>query len=404
MVDFQGLKVNHFGPIKSTGKDYLEFKRFTVFIGDQGTGKSTLVKLFSTLTWLEKAIIAKRVYTVKLSVANIKKLFAQQNIPDKYFVENTKILYRSSFIDIDITYNSVSIKQKVLSSEIYTCPRIQYIPSERNLLSISSSLDKISGIPFMLSQFNSEFLDAKRKLKSIDFQHFVFEYDKTNDMNYVAIKRLKAKVKLEQASSGIQSIYPLLFVSRYMSKSLKESIFVKMRETDNSRRQRIINEIDNEEEKNILINYFSSGIEIKLKKLDEKLYREKYRSIVNSCFIEIIEEPEQNLFPISQVELLKNVLIDTNGKNDKLVITTHSPYVLSQLNNHVFAKKRNDEIGKVIKEIPMDLYIDYNDVAAYKIENGHTKSIMDKEYGGIDVLEIDECSQNINRVFDKLYE
>ena len=127
------------------------------------------------------------------------------------------------------------------------------------------------------------------------------------------------------------------------------------------------------------------------------------KRIVNSCFIEIVEEPEQNLFPISQVEVLKSIVEDTNGENDKLIMTTHSPYILSQINNYIFAKSQNDLKNVSIKEIPSSLYVDYNDVSAYKIVDGYVNDIMDKEYGGIDVNEIDECSRNITKVFDKLF-
>ena len=84
-------------------------------------------------------------------------------------------------------------------------------------------------------------------------------------------------------------------------------------------------------------------------------------------------------------------------------MTTHSPYILSQINNYIFAKSQNDLKNVTIREIPSSLYIDYNDVSAYKIVGGYVNNIMDEEYGGIDVNEIDECSRNITKVFDKLF-
>jgi hypothetical protein len=44
----------------------------------------------------------------------------------------------------------------------------------------------------------------------------------------------------------------------------------------------------------------------------------------------------------------------------------------------------------------------FEDVAAYKIENGVIQSIMDPKSRMIDATEIDECSSKINAVFDKL--
>lgn len=53
---------------------------------------------------------------------------------------------------------------------------------------------------------------------------------------------------------------------------------------------------------------------------------------INTCFINIIEEPEQNLFTVSQKQMLFS-LLEFNGVNEgnKLVMTTHSPYLINYL-------------------------------------------------------------------------
>ena len=54
------LKVENFGPIKAgyeADDGYLSLNQLSVFCGTQGTGKSTLVKLYSTFVWLEKALM-----------------------------------------------------------------------------------------------------------------------------------------------------------------------------------------------------------------------------------------------------------------------------------------------------------------------------------------------------------
>ncbi len=404
MSNYQKIKIENFGPIISTGEKPLDIKRCTVFIGDQGTGKSTIVKLFSTLTWLEKAIVAKKAFEdKKLNITEIKKLFSQQNIPETYLTNETLIKYESDIIDIKIKNNQLHISVHEYQNKEYICPKIQYVPSERNLLSIAEKLTNVSGLPEMIVLFNSEFNNSKQEIGKIKFQNFSFSYDKKSDTNYVMTKGTKSKVKLKQASSGIQSIFPLLFVSKYISNLLKQNVYKRIKMTDPTRRQFLIESIDNNNDQSIINNYISSGIEINLDKIDIYSYEDIIKRIVNSCFIEIVEEPEQNLFPISQVEVLKSIVEDTNGENDKLIMTTHSPYILSQINNYIFAKSQNDLKNVSIKEIPSSLYVDYNDVSAYKIVDGYVNDIMDKEYGGIDVNEIDECSRNITKVFDKLF-
>jgi predicted ATPase len=54
------IRIKNFGPIKSGLQEndgWLDIKKVTVFIGDQGSGKSTVAKALSTFTWIEKALV-----------------------------------------------------------------------------------------------------------------------------------------------------------------------------------------------------------------------------------------------------------------------------------------------------------------------------------------------------------
>ncbi|MFM8295403.1 MAG: ATP-binding protein, partial [Microcystaceae cyanobacterium] len=53
------IKVKNFGPIGSgfvENDGFLDIRKITVFIGNQGTGKSNIAKLISTFSWLEKSL------------------------------------------------------------------------------------------------------------------------------------------------------------------------------------------------------------------------------------------------------------------------------------------------------------------------------------------------------------
>lgn len=50
------LVVKSFGPIRSID---INFRKVNLFIGDQGTGKSCIVKLYSTFRWLEKTLLTE---------------------------------------------------------------------------------------------------------------------------------------------------------------------------------------------------------------------------------------------------------------------------------------------------------------------------------------------------------
>lgn len=54
------IKIKNFGPIKDGLQDnngWLDIKKVTLFIGNQGSGKSTIAKLISLFMWIEKALV-----------------------------------------------------------------------------------------------------------------------------------------------------------------------------------------------------------------------------------------------------------------------------------------------------------------------------------------------------------
>ena len=63
------LRVKNFGPIKdgfSENDGFMEITPVTVICGNQATGKSTIAKLYSTLTWLEKSTVRTTIEKKKL--------------------------------------------------------------------------------------------------------------------------------------------------------------------------------------------------------------------------------------------------------------------------------------------------------------------------------------------------
>jgi len=119
-----------------------------------------------------------------------------------------------------------------------------------------------------------------------------------------------------------------------------------------------------------------------------------------------IEEPEAHLFPTSQSSVVSifSLLYGTLGTN--FFITTHSPYILSALNNLIMAADTIAE-GKLTEDkfIAMNgpgLPIKFEDIAAYTINNGVTKSIVDQEYRMIGGEILDEISEHFETVMNKL--
>ena len=88
--------------------------------------------------------------------------------------------------------------------------------------------------------------------------------------------------------------------------------------------------------------------------------------------------------------------------------TSHSPYVLSALNNHILAgevvaagKLTADEYTKLNGTgVP----IRFEDVASYTISKGVTRSLSDEEYKMIGGDILDSVSEHFGKVTNKLLE
>lgn len=121
--------------------------------------------------------------------------------------------------------------------------------------------------------------------------------------------------------------------------------------------------------------------------------------------LRIIEEPEAHIFPEAQLYLIQLLVMLLNNKEqNQMIITTHSPYVLSVINNLMFAHKVGqsspDKVNKIIKK---DSWLAPEKVNAYMLTaaNG-AERIIDDELNMIKSERIDEVSEKLNDDYDKL--
>jgi len=126
-----------------------------------------------------------------------------------------------------------------------------------------------------------------------------------------------------------------------------------------------------------------------------------YQDVMNSFFI--IEEPEQNLYPVTQYNLVK-FLAESCLKNDNaLLMTTHSPYILTSLVNLIQAHNSSSvKPRSTAKIIPKKQWINFEEVSAYFIDEGISRDILDYEYKTIFAEEIDNASSDIAIEYGKL--
>ncbi len=159
------IKIRNFGPIKDglADNEYIEMKKVTIFIGNQATGKSTIVKTYSTFSWLEKALNRRvmKVNHIKDNDTFINEYFNYQGL-NGYFKENTYLEYIGTSYTFIYKNKKLGIKN---TGKDYLIPKIMYVPAERNFISAIESPEIIRGLPKTLYTFLSEFDKAKKKLK-----------------------------------------------------------------------------------------------------------------------------------------------------------------------------------------------------------------------------------------------
>ena len=129
----------------------------------------------------------------------------------------------------------------------------------------------------------------------------------------------------------------------------------------------------------------------------------------------IFEEPEAHLFPIAQKEIIELMALTLNStKDSSIIITTHSPYILSAINNLLFAGQvaskqpnKREATQAVVNE---KFWLQPEDVNAYSLGNSYTpnrkyfEDIFDKETGIIDQNYLDTVSELLGEEFYQLIE
>ncbi|MDX9694333.1 MAG: AAA family ATPase [Bacteroidales bacterium] len=395
--------VSNFGPIKEGFSDgMMPIFPVTIFCGDQGSGKSTIAKLISSFSWLEKALIRGDVKEKWISQYNrfVNSHCAYHNIQN-YFQENTKLIFKGTKYKFIYESKKLTIEH-LHNNEAYLMPQIMYVPAERNFMSVIEDAEKIKNLPHPLSTLLTEYEKAKKSIGnkiSLPIDGYSFQYDKLNKVSWLHGDGFK--LRLHEAASGFQSLVPLILVTRYLSNRISEkeenshnksSVELNAR-LEKRIRQLLLDENLNEDIRNSLISQLNT------------LYH-------NDCFWNIVEEPEQNLFPKSQKNILMELLNAFNSKNGNgLIITTHSPYIVNYLTLAIKANEiicEDDGVNKQLENIvPSKSRVSIDNIAIYEMENGMIKKLdhymdipSDENYLNISLRETDELFQELLEIED----
>ena len=376
------INIKNFGPIKQGYQEddgWFDIKKVTVFIGNQGSGKSTIAKLISTFTWIEKALYKQ---LVKKSEVTRKSKFENyyceyQNLKN-YFNHETEIQFEGIAYKFHYKNGRLSIDE--VKGHKYLVPKIMYVPAERNFVSAVSQPEKLKYLPKTLYTFLEEFERSKNEL--IDFLYLPINNLRFSHDNKKGISKIIGvdyDLPLYEASSGLQSSIPLFLVSKNLAEGID-------RVSDNS-----ISKVSLEEMQTLRIRILSL---IRNEKLTEDIRNQAIELLSsvtkNDCFINVVEEPEQNLFPSSQRSIL-NSLLEFNSINEgnMLVMTTHSPYLINYLTlaieaNKLKSKVKTEELTSKLNEIvPLKSTLDGDDLVIYQLDEKNGQIVKLKSYKGL---------------------
>ncbi|MEY3219954.1 MAG: hypothetical protein RIT27_1311 [Pseudomonadota bacterium] len=398
------LIVKNFGPLKDVD---IELKDIMVFIGPQASGKSTLAKILYLINDHLKLSLGMVLDDIDIDDIDIQENLKRFNInfssekTEIYYkikdfvscsIKNTKLTFDLSLKTINIfkqireaieklenpspqIFNNVkkfsfvphssNIKKSNINKTSQPVSPIDrfnmqeeailehfaeestYIPAERN--TISSLSDSLMGvlaagvsIPKFILDFGSKFEIARKNLITVYIDFLNITYEHSFGIGNRVFISPEQSISLSEAASGLQSVIPLYLVTKHFAES------------------------------NLLV----------------------------------IEEPELNLFPETQKKLVEFIIETCRDKTKRLIITTHSPYILTTLNGliqaHNTARTKPELKDKVAEIVPENRWIDFDKIGVYHVADGTVKRIMDDEYRLIDANPIDDVSDKLGREFDEL--
>lgn len=381
------LIIKNVGPIDSIN---IELNRFNILIGPQSSGKSTIAKILSSCEWIEKEVATTRDESVVSDGKEFVTLIESFHKIEDYFdsPEPSYVLFDTDFITIEYKEQKLNIHLK--KQACYRRQKICYIPAER----YSATLPELNGYEFGATNLKSflfdwyrarEFFNPNNKndVLGLGVKYF---YDKSRDIKRDRIQHVNGKsydISLSSSSSGLQSVIPLLvMVQYYTGQYFQEYNFKSSFEQDTKVRKTrvaLTSEVAlakykpdfKEEEAEDLVKQFNEELHKGVKRVVEIF--EEYEKACDRLLIPnrttfIIEEPEQNLYPYTQVDLIESIVrLCSSDSPHGFTITTHSPFVLNYINVLILRFYKHAQ-GKS-KLNPLELSV-------FATQNGHAVDLM----------------------------
>ena len=404
------LEIENFLCIK---KADLDIKRFNVIIGPQASGKSVLAKLAYFFKEIFKIQFQKEVLIGNKESEFVRNyiLSFEEIFPRYAWRKSFKVKYSRDNIWISINYaydtDLIELKFSDEFSEFYKS-QLEQFKAEVEQSGETNQIDS------NLAKYSSLIVEARKLLKDyFDLRSIFIPASRTIlavlQKNMFAFLQVQDKIKIDPFLDAFGSIYNT-YKKRYGSKTLYAG------------REKMHNELAHLVSEVIRGQYIHDGedwiINENSKTRLEDASSGQQEAVPMLVFLSVypflkstnrltyfIEEPESHLFPTAQKHIVSLLATLYNICESNFFITTHSPYILTAINNLITAEqayatgKNNQRVEALV---PTNQHLRYDDVAAYTIKDGVLCSIMDEENKIIGPSIIDEVSDDFDSTFDGL--
>lgn len=434
------LIVKNFGPLKDID---IEVREMVTFIGAQASGKSTLAKLLSILEDEEFRSNHSIEFKTELEKYNIIS-FLNPNTYINYIVLNKEISnfnfeYKDNSYLKNSIQNLISISSKTKLSQDKISETIEtlkfLIKSYINIHDLINKDEfyKLFNSDIQIIKFESQFINKRLKKidideEDIDFLMGILEKEKSLDNYFYLLNQivnsfphiflfdsiyipsernflhLIAENVLGLINNNVKIPKHLLSIGQEYEKAIQTITELPISIIDKKvkyKREGQNSFIYHNENEKVNLLESASGLQSVIPILLLVEYSKTLKEEYNFNFV--VEEPELNLYPKAQHELIKYLVKNCLFDRKNLILTTHSSFVLASLNNLLLAydkgQKNPKEVNKIIKK---ESWLNPKNFIAYELKNGKAKKIMNDKLGQISENMIDGVSDTFADEFDKL--
>lgn len=374
---------------QKTKKDFDEMqrRRFEEYFPPQSWTSNFLLRYeFEEVSGKHFFIQVKRGTTLKISYSAVFKNVFEDSKKEHKRIFSTNIA-EDAQIDYKLTFEFDKAFRKILNKYLGDEGKLQlFIPAGRSFFGILQS----SIFSFLAT--NTAIIDPLLK----SFGSFYENVKSTERRRGYPENRTKSKrdEKFFDSVKKVDSLVNKILKGNYISERGKDFLV-----SQDGRKTSLTNASSGQQE--------TLPLALILKNL---LFRTRNSSRGITVYI---EEPEAHIFPAAQKQIIQLISLVFNASKDttpyQFLITTHSPYILTSLNNLLLAGKLANKLkGEKKKElfniIDSNTALSINDMKCYSLKDGLSVSIISPQNELIESVVIDEVSDELSNEFDKMLE